>query len=73
MTDPELVVIRTYPDQISALLARATLMAHDIGVLLLRDDAGGMLPSLAILSEFRLAVPRDDAVVARSILTSAEL
>lgn len=63
----EPVVIRRYPDAVQAELDRAVLEAHGVAVRILRDDAGGMLPSLPGL-ETRLSVRWEDAVRALAIL-----
>jgi hypothetical protein len=58
------VVIRTYPNEIAACVAQAVLEAHAIPSILLRDDAGGMQPTLQFLHGVRLAVRHRDAVTA---------
>ena len=58
------VVIRTYPNEIAARVAQAVLEAHEIPSILLRDDAGGMQPTLQFLHGVRLAVRHRDAVSA---------
>lgn len=39
-------VIREYVNEMEALVARSVLEAHHIPAVVLRDDAGGMLPSM---------------------------
>ena len=58
------VVIRTYPNELAARVAQAVLEVHDIPSILLRDDAGGMQPTLSFLHGVRLAVRHRDAVTA---------
>ena len=62
------VVIRNYPSEVEAQLAQAVLEVHGIPSMLLRDDAGGMQPTLTALSGVRLLVRHDDAVEALKIL-----
>ena len=65
-TEP--VVIRTYQIEHEADLARAILEAHGVRAVILRDNAGGMLPMLQALFQIRLVVAPEDAEVARQIL-----
>lgn len=67
--EEELVVIATFANDAEAQMARAVLDAHDIPAVVLRDNAGGMLPALDWLVEIRLAVRRSDETVARSVLS----
>jgi hypothetical protein len=62
------VVIRSYPSAAEAQLAQAVLEAHGIPSMLLRDDMGGMQPTLTALSGVRLLVRHDDAVEALRVL-----
>ena len=62
------VVIRSYPSEVEAQLAQVVLDAHGIPSMLLRDDMGGMQPTLTLLSGVRLLVRHDDAVEALRIL-----
>ena len=65
---PQPVVVGTYQVEHEAELARAILEAHDVRAVILRDNAGGMLPSLQTLFKIRLVVAPDDAGIARQIL-----
>jgi hypothetical protein len=67
-----LVVIGAYPSDAEAEMGRAILQANGISSIILRDDAGGMLPSLHLLAEVRLAVNDEDAQEAREILEGTE-
>ena len=49
-------------------MAHLVLEAHNIPSAVMRDNAGGMIPSMAILYPVRLAVRREDADEARRIL-----
>ena len=61
-------VVGTYQVEHEAELARAVLEANGVQAVVLRDNAGGMLPMLHILFQARLVVAADDAVLARQIL-----
>lgn len=63
-----MIVIRQYLNEMEALVARSVLEAHDIPAVVLRDDAGGMLPAMHILYPVRLAVRISDASEALRIL-----
>ncbi len=63
-----MVVIREYVNEMEALVARSVLEAHDIPAVVLRDDAGGMLPVMHMLYPVRLAVRSTDRVHALRIL-----
>jgi len=49
-------------------MAHLVLEAHNIPSAVMRDNAGGMIPSMANLYPVRLAVRREDADEARRIL-----
>lgn len=63
-----MVVIRDYVNEMEALVARSVLEAHEIPAVVLRDDAGGMLPAMHLLFPVRLAVRQLDATQALRIL-----
>jgi hypothetical protein len=63
-----MVVIRDYVNEMEALVARSVLEAHEIPAVVLRDDAGGMLPAMHLLFPVRLAVRSLDATQALRIL-----
>ena len=63
-----MVVIRDYVNEMEALVARSVLEAHEIPAVVLRDDAGGMLPAMHLLFPVRLAVRSTDASTALRIL-----
>lgn len=64
----EIIVLRKYVSEVEATMAHLVLEAHNIPSAVMRDNAGGMIPSMAILYPVRLAVRRDDADEARRIL-----
>ncbi len=61
-------VIREYVNEMEALVARSVLEAHHMPAVVLRGDAGGMLPYLHYLYPVRLAVRVEDATHALRIL-----
>jgi hypothetical protein len=63
-----MVVIREYLNETEAHVARSVLEANDIPAVVLRDNAGGMLPSMHIMFPVRLAVRESDATRALLIL-----
>jgi hypothetical protein len=63
-----MMVIRQYADEMQALVARTVLEAHHIPAVVLRDDAGGMLPAMRLRYPVRLAVRVGDATHALRIL-----
>jgi hypothetical protein len=63
-----MMVIREYVNEMEAVVARSVLEAHHIPAVVLRDDAGGMLPSMHFLYPVRLAVRVGDATHALRIL-----
>lgn len=63
-----MVVIREYLNETEAHVARSVLEANDIPAVVLRDNAGGMLPSMHIMFPVRLAVRESDANRALAIL-----
>jgi hypothetical protein len=63
-----MAVIREYANETEAHVARSVLEAHDIPAAVLRDSAGGMLPSMHIIFPVRLAVRDSDAARALDIL-----
>jgi hypothetical protein len=70
--DPDLVVIRRFMNEPDAELARAVLQANGVEAVILRDDAGGMLPSMPLISAIRLAVRAEDADTAVEILGAGD-
>lgn len=66
------IVVRSYSTESEAQIGQAILEANGISSIVLRDDAGGMLPSLHILVNVKLGVNEEDADVAREILEEGE-
>ena len=65
-----MIVLREYVNEVEALIARSVLEAHNIPAMVLRDNAGGMLPSMAYVYPVRLAVRESDRLLALHILDS---
>lgn len=61
-------VVREYVNEMEALIAQSVLDAHHIPAIVLRDDAGGMLPAMHMVYPVRLAVRVGDALHALRIL-----
>ena len=59
-----MMIIREYLNEMEALVARTVLEANNIPAVVLRDDAGGMLPAMHLLYPVRLAVRVPDAAEA---------
>jgi putative signal transducing protein len=70
MREDDVIVLRKYVSEVEATMAHLVLEAHNIPSAVMRDTAGGMIPSMAILYPVRLAVRREDADEARRILDS---
>lgn len=68
MADDKVIVLRKYSSEVEATMAHLVLEAHNIPSAVMRDTAGGMIPSMALLYPVRLAVRREDADEARRIL-----
>jgi hypothetical protein len=68
VSDDDLTIIRTFPNDLEADLAEAVLEANGIACLLVRDNAGGMMPWLNTLHPVRLAVRAADAEIAERLL-----
>lgn len=66
------VVVRRFMTQSEADLAQAILAANGIEASVLRDDAGGMLPAMSLMSEIRVVVAPEDAEAAREILEAGD-
>lgn len=63
-----MITVRKYPTEVEAEVDRAILSANGIRALVVRDNAGGMLPSLNLLAEVRLVVDDVDGAKARVVL-----
>ncbi|HTC23582.1 MAG TPA: DUF2007 domain-containing protein [Gemmatimonadales bacterium] len=66
------VIVRRFMNEPDADLARAILAANGIEARILRDDAGGMLPAMSLMSELRLVVAAEDADAAVEILGAGD-
>jgi len=68
----EYVVVRRFTTEVEAELARAILESNGIAAAVLRDDGGGMLPAMSLLSAVRLVVAPPDAEAAREVLDAGD-
>ena len=64
-------VVRTFQNSIEAEFAQAVLDANSIPSMLLKDNAGDMLPFLNVLHPVRLAVRQGDVDTAVRLLDAA--
>jgi hypothetical protein len=67
--DEPLVIVRTFPDRMSAEIARGALEAAGIDSAIQTDDAGGLRPDLATRFGVHLLVRESDVAEAQGILT----
>lgn len=65
-----MMIIREYASEMEAIVAQSVLKANNIPAVIIRDNAGGMLPVLQMLYPVRLAVRPGDADLARDLLDS---
>ena len=49
MSDDAVIVLRKYSSEVEATMAHLVLEAHNIPSAVMRDTAGGMIPSMALL------------------------
>lgn len=64
-------VVRTFPNSVEGEFARAVLDANGIESMLLKDDAGGMLPFLGVLHPVRIVVREGDVDTAVRLLDAS--
>ena len=63
-----MMIIREYASEMEAIMAQNVLEANNIPCVVMRDNAGGMLPVLHLLYPVRLAVRLGDAELAKELL-----
>jgi len=66
------VVVRRFTTEVEAELARAILESNGIKAIVLRDDGGGMLPAMSVMSAVRLVVAPADAEAAHDVLEAGD-
>lgn len=66
-----MVIIQEFASEMDATLAQSVLEANNIPSIVLRDNAGGMLPVMHFVYPIQLAVNPGDAELAREILNGA--
>ena len=64
----EIVVLRTYDNELAARLDATILDANGVRARVLADTAGGAYPSMALVFPVRLLVREEDAALARELL-----
>lgn len=65
-----MAIIREYANEMEATVAQSVLEANNIPSVVLRDNAGGMLPVMHYVYPVRLAVRAGDAELALELLDS---
>jgi hypothetical protein len=65
-----MTIIREYSSEMEAIIAQSVLEANNIPSVVIRDNAGGMLPVMHIIYPVRLAVRPGDAELSLSLLDS---
>jgi hypothetical protein len=68
MNEDDIIVLRTYGNEVDASLAASVLAANGVPAQVSADTAGGAYPSLALSFPVRLLVRGQDAALAREIL-----
>jgi hypothetical protein len=66
---PALVTIRTFINELEAIVARSALEAASIDCIISADDCAGLQPSLSMSQGIRLVVKSGDADRADEVLT----
>ena len=64
----EVVILKTFNNEIEAVMAQQVLQAAGVTAFVFKDDAGGMEPQLQRTNGVRLAVKRADAQHAQKML-----
>jgi hypothetical protein len=65
-----MTIIREYASEMDATVAQSVLEANNIPSVVIRDNAGGMLPVMHYVYPVRLAVRPGDAELALELLDS---
>ena len=68
MMPDDIVLLRTYLNELDARLAATILEANGIPAQVLADTAGGAYPSMGLVFPARLLVRAEDAALATEIL-----
>ena len=68
----DLRIIRTFANDMDAAIGQAVLDANGIASMIVRDNAGGMMPWLNSLHPLRLAVGAADAELAARLLDGVD-
>ncbi len=71
--DPgDAVLVRSFPDSITANMAVAALAQENIQATIIADDAGGALPMMQVVRGVKLFVTADAEVAAREVLDAID-
>lgn len=70
--DRKLVLIKIFSNEMSARIAQSFLKASGIEVVVLKDDEGGMAPSLQSTMGVRLLVDQEHAEEALKLLQNVD-
>ena len=62
------VLLRSFPDVVTANMFASALAQEDIEAALVVDDAGGALPMMQVVRGVKLFVPADMEATARAVL-----
>lgn len=73
MTESAQICIATFPDEMSAEVAKTSLAASGIPAFISTDDCGGMAPHLKMITAIRLLVHSADVAEATAILEQPPL
>lgn len=65
-----MMIIREFASEMEAIVAQKVLEANNIPAVIIRDNAGGMLPVLQMIYPVRIAVRPTDAELARGLLNT---
>ena len=68
MTKNSQICIATYPDEMSAEVAKTSLVARGIPAFVSKDDCGGIRPHLNMIAAVRLMIDAAKAAEATEIL-----
>ena len=67
-TEPHLITIRVFADELEANLAKSALQAASIDCMIVRDDCGDAYPPLSWARGIKLVVRSEDAELATEVL-----
>lgn len=68
----DVILLKRFPSELDAQMAKGVLECEGIQAIVLRDDAGGMEPQFQLTMGVRLMVHSEDFERARAILDESE-